>query len=313
MEPSIIQTLPDSWLSLRVLAMIAALDPMAKMSPDINLKTINGWAILPSSLKQGDESPRFNLTFPMHYASDVGALHLIVNESNAGYEVPTRNLIERALRRGDLFVDVGAHWGFFTLQAATHPAGDIQVISFEPELMNAVVLNQNIVTNKLGDAVTLICAACGDQYDLAPLVINSTMGHSIRGVALPPQAMGPSRLVPVVRLDTALACFPGLADRRIILKIDAEGLEPEIIAGAESLIRSGRIAVIVWECGRAFVNEPGRSAMLRMVAALSDCGYRHLRPPTQETDGPLSEFAGEPDLVSNIYSCTQQFSDALDR
>jgi hypothetical protein len=168
---------------------------MAKMSPDINLKTENGWAILPSSLKQGDETPRFNLTFPMHYATDVGALHLIVNESHAGYEVPTRNLIERELRRGDLFIDVGAHWGFFTLQAATHPAGDIQVISFEPELTNAVVLNQNVATNKLGDAVTVICAACGDQSDLAPLMMNSTMGHSIRGIALAPEATGPSRWV----------------------------------------------------------------------------------------------------------------------
>ena len=40
----------------------------------------------------------------------------------------TRDLIERVLRRGDLFVDVGAHWGFFSLQAATHPAGDIEVV-----------------------------------------------------------------------------------------------------------------------------------------------------------------------------------------
>jgi hypothetical protein len=36
---------------------------------------------------------------------------LIINEANTGYEPPTRDLLERVLRPGDLFVDVGAHWG----------------------------------------------------------------------------------------------------------------------------------------------------------------------------------------------------------
>jgi hypothetical protein len=75
------------------------------MNPDetISLKTVNGWAILPSSLKRPDRSPRFHLHFLASLATDVGAQHLIVNEANAGYEPPTRDLIERLLRRGDLF------------------------------------------------------------------------------------------------------------------------------------------------------------------------------------------------------------------
>ena len=86
----------------------------------ISLQTVNGWAILPSSLKHPDQSPRFHLHFLASLAGDVGAQHLIINEANAGYEPPTRDLLERVLRPGDLFVDVGAHWGFFSLQAATH-------------------------------------------------------------------------------------------------------------------------------------------------------------------------------------------------
>src|SRR5271155_5513978 len=146
------------------------------MNPDetISLKTVNGWAILPSSLKRPDRSPRFHLHFLASLATDVGAQHLIVNEANAGYEPPTRDLIERLLRRGDLFVDVGAHFGFFTLQAATHPAGDIEVVAFEPELMNATILSENIARNNSSNAV-VVCAACGGEPKLAPLVTNSTM------------------------------------------------------------------------------------------------------------------------------------------
>jgi hypothetical protein len=100
----------------------------------ISLQTTNGWAVLPSSLKHPDQSPRFHLHFPAGLAADVGAQHLIVNEANAGYEPPTRDLLKRMLRPGDLFVDVGAHWGFFSLLAATHPAGDIDVVAFQPDL-----------------------------------------------------------------------------------------------------------------------------------------------------------------------------------
>jgi hypothetical protein len=121
------------------------------MDPAINtnLQTANGWLTLPGSLKRPDRTPRFNLHFPLYFLSDPGATHLIAHETNAGYEPPTRNISERTLRRGDLYVDVGyvdvgAHWGFYAFQAATHPAGDIEVVAFEPELMNATILTENV-------------------------------------------------------------------------------------------------------------------------------------------------------------------------
>ena len=45
------------------------------MNPDqtISLQTVNGWAILPSSLKRSDRSPRFHLHFLASLAGDVGA------------------------------------------------------------------------------------------------------------------------------------------------------------------------------------------------------------------------------------------------
>jgi FkbM family methyltransferase len=277
----------------------------------IGLKTENGWAILPSSLKRSDHTPRFNLTFPTYLSADVGAQYLAVNESGNGYEVPTRNLIERTLRRGDLFVDVGAHWGFFTLQAATHPAGEIEVISFEPELVNTLILTENVAKNKLSDVVTVIGAACGNQYDLAPLTTNSTMGHSIGGVGLPSNAIrGPTKWVPVVTLDAALAHLQKCVERRVVLKIDAEGFEPQIIAGAKSLLRSGRVALIIWEWGAAFADGQERGALLDMIAFLSECGFRHFQPPGQEADGRLSKLDLEAAYLGNVFSFASQVDGA---
>jgi FkbM family methyltransferase len=275
----------------------------------ISLQTVNGWAILPSSLKHADRSPRFHLHFLANLAGDAGAQNLIVNEANNGYEPPTRDLIERVLRRGDLFIDVGAHWGFFSLQAATHPAGGIDVVAFEPDLMNAAILTESVGRNGLSNAVSVVCAACGNKNELAPLVINTTMGHSIRGIGLEPAARVLSKWVPVVTLDGALANMGKDAQRRLILKIDAEGFEPNVIVGAQSLLAAGRIALIVWECGPAFAEGLSRTAMMQMTALLTDCGFRHFRPPGNGHAGPPVAFDAEASHLGNVFSVGPQLLD----
>jgi FkbM family methyltransferase len=263
------------------------------------LQTENGWLALPSSLKHADDAARFKLNFPLFFLGDAGAADLIAQETNGGYDPPSRNLFERVLRRGDLFLDVGAHWGFFTLQAATHPAGGIDVIAFEPELMNAVVLTENVARNKLAN-VTVVCAACGDEQRLAPLVTNSSMRHCIAGADARFDGRTPSKWVPLVTLDRALDNLHNGGTRRVIIKIDAEGFEPNIVAGAAALLRSGRVALILWEYSEAFAAGPRRAAMLNMVQFLGECGFRHVRPA--ENDGAWLAFEPERPYVGNVVS-----------
>ena len=272
------------------------------MNPDqtISLQTVNGWAILPSSLKRSDRSPRFHLHFLASLAGDVGAQHLIINEANAGYEPPTRDLLERVLRPGDLFVDVGA---------ATHPAGGIEVVAFEPDLINATMLTENVGRNKLSNLVTVIGAACGNKNELAPLVLNTTMGHSIRGIGLAPAARALSKWVPVLTLDGALANMGEEAPRRLILKIDAEGFEPNVIVGAQALLAAGRVALIIWERGPAFAEWLGRTAMIQMAALLSDCGFRHFLPPAGGHVGAPFAFDPQADYIGNVFSVGPQLLD----
>ena len=267
----------------------------------INLHSANGWAVLPASLKCPDGKPRFNLNFPINLVTDPGAVHLIANEYGPGYEPSTRDVIERTLRSGDLFVDVGAHWGFFSLLAATHHSGAIDVVAFEPELANAAILSENVARNKTSN-VTVVCAACGDENKLAPLIMNSTMGHSIQGADGRLNARIPSRWVPVVTLDSALSTLQKQLDQRIILKIDAEGFEPNIIAGARKLLQAGRIALIVWECGGAFFEGARRAAMAQMVGFLDECGFRHLRAPANSLDEPSVGFDSECGYYGNVFS-----------
>jgi len=270
---------------------------------NIVLKVKGDLACLPASLKLSDGKPRFHLAFPKRLGdTDQGAKYLVSSEAAAGYDPTTRDLLEKTLRPHDLFIDVGAHWGFFTLQAATHPAGNVSVIAFEPDPTNASILLNNIANHGLNNKVSVVCTACGDNTELAPLVTNSSMMHSVRGVGLSADWKGPAHWVSIITLDSALAQFPQLSRQRVILKIDVEGFEPKVIEGARGLLLSGRVALIVWEYGLAFSNEPNRDAMRKMVDVLSGLGFQHLRLSSHQVDAPLSRFSIADEYVGNVYS-----------
>jgi FkbM family methyltransferase len=257
-----------------------------------------GEAIMASSLKRPDGRSRFNIAFPTELGGDIGARHLLMTDAlPSGYEPPTRMLIEKTLRAGDLFIDIGAHWGFFTLQAATHASGDIRVLAFEPHPTNASILFRNVIRNNAQHMVSVISAACGDVSDLAPLVTNSTMGHSIRGISLkPPFAAGPPIWVPVLTLDGVLPKFP-FAERRLIIKIDVEGFEPQVVAGARAALASGRCDLVIWEHGLSSQNETAS-----MLEALNAWGFKHLRPPSARSNDPLVPFVPGENYKGNVFS-----------
>jgi FkbM family methyltransferase len=269
---------------------------------DITLRVVDGWAILPASLKRADGTPRFTVGFPKAMAEDVSIRYLISHEMAEGYEMPTRNLLERTLRPGDLFLDVGAHWGLFSFQAVTHPAGDILAIAIEAESANAMILGRNVVGQGLTDRVQVVCCACAGRNELMPLVTNTSMGHSLNGAGLKGYINGPVKWVAAMRLDDILRRFPATAGRRVVLKIDAEGAEPEVLAGAAELLASGRVALIIWERGLAFDSDPERAAMFGMLAMLDRLGFRHLRPPDHCVDGELRPFAADQPYLGNVYS-----------
>ena len=160
----------------------------------------------------------------------------------------------------------------------------------------------------MSNLVTVIGAACGNKNELAPLVLNTTMGHSIRGIGLALAARALSKWVPVVTLDGTLANMGKEAPRRLILKIDAEGFEPNVIVGAQALLAAGRVALIIWERGPAFAEGLGRTAMMQMTALLSDCGFRHFLRGGGHVGAPFA-FDPQADYIGNVFSVGPQLLD----
>ena len=143
-----------------------------------------------------------------------------------GKEDATTKFIKSFLRPGMTFVDVGANIGYFTLLAASLGA---RVIAYEPTPAVFERLRQNVALNAF-DNVALVNAAVVDQPGLLALYespddpeANNLFGdgnHSVK--------------VPAVSLDDDLATRG--VEKVDLLKIDAEGAEPLVLAGAVKLL-----------------------------------------------------------------------------
>ncbi|MGF1610223.1 MAG: FkbM family methyltransferase [Kiloniellales bacterium] len=252
----------------------------------------DGTLLLPSAFKDAGERPRFRLPVPRPALRDVAVRFLVEREAYyGGYEYPTRAFFDAHLAAGDLFIDVGAHWGIMSLSAATRHRGDVKVLAIEAHPLNVVQLMRAITYNGLEASIEVVAAAAGVDFGTAPLVANSSMGHSLYGLGLQGMPQGDFKLaVPTVTLDRLMAERPELAERRCFLKIDVEGFEPQVVAGAAELLESGRVAALVWEKGRAFDREPGHGAMLALVARLKSLGFTLHVMPSGDLGGPLLPF-----------------------
>ena len=160
-------------------------------------------------------------------------------------------------------VDVGANTGLFSLLAASlQPRG--QIHAFEPFPEAARRLNVNLQANGFTN-VNLVRAALSRAPGILPLYYNEalrlTQGASLRGGAYATSKVD----VPVLRLDDYLQ--QSFTDEIDLLKVDVEGAEPDVLAGAEKVISRCHPEIItellVRDCFpklREFVQRHGYSA-----------------------------------------------------
>lgn len=136
--------------------------------------------------------------------------------------VDERHLLRRLLRPGMTAVDVGANIGYYLLliEQAIGPQG--RVICIEPSIENLPELRRTIASNGFAN-VALHEVALGDHEGDVGLHtgINSGVANQDGGAAYS---------VPLRRLDRVIS------EPVQFLKIDVEGYEGQVLAGAEDLI-----------------------------------------------------------------------------
>ena len=169
------------------------------------------------------------------------------------YEPEQTQWFHRCLRPGDISVDVGASFGYYTTLSSTLVGSKGKVFAFEPSPIASRVIENALAESRISNVV-LTKAALGRKASLVSLFLPNTKGLHSPSILPSDNSFVPVE-VPVLRLDE----FEPLANQGHIrlLKMDVEGYEPDVLEGMTELIKAGRIENIICEFNSGWLRRNG--------------------------------------------------------
>lgn len=193
----------------------------------------------------------------------------------AGYEHRECEVLAGAVRPAGVFVDVGANVGWFSLLVAAHRPG-AAVWAVEPMPGTAAALRRTLAESRLSSVLVhqVALSSAPGSADLVATA-DSAFAHlpasggsrSAAGRAIPPGA----GLVTcsVVTLDQMWT--EAGRPRVDAVKVDVEGVEPEVLRGGTALLRRCRPLLVV--------EAPTPAEVAAVEDVLGPLAYRRVRPP----------------------------------
>ena len=168
--------------------------------------------------------------YGLKYVVDRGS-KFIVEES---YEPFMKDLVK--LKPGDVFVDVGAHVGKYSLYAARQVGDSGLVIAIEPHPKNVENLRKGVMLNGFKN-VRVVEKACSNRSGRAFLLeYELSARHEITDK--------PTRLM--VEIDTLDSILQGLrVDKVNMVKIDVNGHEYQVIEGARNTLKNHKPIILM--------------------------------------------------------------------
>ena len=184
----------------------------------------------------------------------------------AGYEPEETRLLEKVLRPGMTFVDIGANIGYFTLVGARAVGSTGRVIAFEPTPSAFRLLTKNIAANGFAQVAAFPNAVTNRNASATLFLDARSPVHSSVSEANIGESAG-SVTVETVSLDTFLPSIE--IDRVDVVKIDAQGAELQILEGGEQTLAHPSVVVILefWPPGLLGLGASPEE-LLRRVQAL---------------------------------------------
>ena len=225
------------------------------------------------------------------FADDALARHIVWTDLGH-WETTTQPVLFALARRAGVFVDVGAYSGIYTVLACLANPG-LQAVACEPNPVKLAQLRSNVRLNGLEDRVTIVGRALSSASGRARLTIPA---DDSRATLLPADA-GTTVEVEVTTGDELLGGRP--VD---LIKIDVEGLEPQVLAGLAGVLATHRPSIIA-EC-------LDRPALLRARTATARFGYHHIYHLDGHGPAPVHDPAADPLRCTNYLFRTEPMTGA---
>jgi FkbM family methyltransferase len=172
----------------------------------------------------------------------------------------------------------------------------VRVYAFEPESQNYALLNRNIVLNQLDKTVDAYCMGLSDASGLSRLHLSDLrVGGSCHSVG---EALD-FRHQP---LKTAFSqgCIAATLDELVAsgripvpnhIKIDVDGFEPKVIAGARTTLAHKDVHSLLIETNHNLADH------LMMVKELNAMGFSHDRAQVARAERKEGTFKGVAEYV----------------
>ncbi len=187
------------------------------------------------------------------------------------WEAATSHVFREVIKPGDVVIDVGAHWGYFTLLAASLCTHSGVVYAFEPHPRNFAMLTKNVAANQLSNVVAVQKAVSDRAGETLLFEARGAGGHSLN--PLPAQWRVNEGTVPQSTLVTSTSLddfFRGRPIQPKLTKMDIEGSEPRAVEGMLDLIVQNPQMVLIAEVNPLYLD---REASIGFVEKLASLGF----------------------------------------
>ncbi len=219
------------------------------------------------------------------------------------YEPNEFAFLDEFLKPGMVFIDAGANDGFYTLFAARKVGPSGKVVAVEPSSRERVNLRRNIERNNF-ENVRIVTEALGVTSGEADLRLaqDKHSGHNTLGrFAHDDVAAARPERVQVEALDNVVERL-GLT-KVDVLKIDVEGAEASVIAGAHTTLRNMR-PILLMELNDLPLRAQGNSAAELLATLRETLGYEVLN--FSEKTGRIELCTEGARLSENIVAATRE-------
>ena len=216
---------------------------------------------------------------PLYFSSIVSGYFFAIpfydtNIGNVIKQTSSMNIVQSyemqtILQKGDVFVDVGANLGSYTIPLADHVGIEGKVFAFEPFRWMHQLLNANVAMNGLMNCHVFQKALSNVHKQSLLLQPNLRHFSSPGGVKVANQPEDSNSMydqtwgkewVEEVRLDDIEMIMNG--QRVDLIKIDVEGMESQVLLGAIEILK--KFKPIVWVENVAWF-ESGDASLLKLM------------------------------------------------
>lgn len=178
---------------------------------------------------------------------------LLLLAAQGYYEKSITQYLLDELHKYDMFIDIGANEGYYSILAKKLRENHIHVLAFEPSPSNVQKLKEHIETNQLSGQIELHKCAVGDTKEILEFKEFALSGMLTSGTK---EKLAPSEflftILPFLFSTFKTECIPldsvaSLSDtsKKKLFKIDVEGSEYSVLLGMKNILKNPNSSFIV--------------------------------------------------------------------